>query len=709
METYSNVWQNMAYVITDALTVNEDREYITNPSILYSGSYKGYASKDVIFGCNGIVDGLQNITEYTAIYEDMDTQTGDSLFRCNNGQIIMETYASYDGGASVNERASIIIPSGSTYGVWSDYQASFACNIPIFLYAQREYYNIYINTTKTLEERNEALTHAFNYSKGDASPDGQEFRLEVQWTTSTWTNDTQPQITGQPYIQGVKGKIISGKLALYRIDGIVDDKLKYGIKNTATFYDLEYTTDGVNWTQTDTFPFDFIYRPRINELGTFSYALSFWNTDVPIWKDEDDADDYINDEKPITEAENWDKISPQYPPQNPTGEPEDETEFGEVYTRNVFSQLYLCDVGALYEISNALFDYDVTTLSGIWEDIKKGLEMYGSDPMEVVQGLRYYPFDLSQYFTNIQSQNYIYFGAYQLQLQNSSVQKLIYCNGYIDLGSIPIKRGYNDWRDFEPYTKLSIYLPYVGTFPLDAKKYYGKNVNIRYFIDLRTGACTACLIADGVLLDWFDGIIGTEMPITLTDYSSYAQSQLNIIMRNAGIGIAAEGMSGNVISKVMKGSLNYVDNANAAQAAAQSTPLQSSLAAQTGAQYAGVAVGAAAVGSAALVGGVAVGTAMKTSFDMMRSGTAAHTKTRPASSAMINQYLPQYPYFRFEVMEIDESPYLNELYGRPSNASGIIANFSGYLEAEDVMLICPIATDNERQEIIDLVKTGIYI
>ena len=76
---------------------------------------------------------------------------------------------------------------------------------------------------------------------------------------------------------------------------------------------------------------------------------------------------------------------------------------------------------------------------------------------------------------------------------------------------------------------------------------------------------------------------------------------------------------------------------------------------------------------------------------------------------MINQYLPQYAMFIFEYMEIDESDYLNELYGRPTNKSGTIGSFSGYLEADDIMLICPIATDNERQEIIDLVRAGIYI
>ena len=600
----------------------------------------------------------------------------------------------WTGGVEAN---SIQIGNGSTsYPITQVFVES---NIPIFETREEAYAYIIGESDGT---------NAINYNASPVSPDGQHFEIQVQWTTSTWTNDNQPQVTGQPYFQGVRGKITSGLLALYKIDGIQDGKLKYGIKNTATFFDLEYSTDGRTWTQTDEFPFDFIYRKRKNELGTFSYALSEWNTDIPRWSNEEDADDYINGNKPIEDSENWSEISSQYPTGNPTGTAEHHTQFGEVFTRNIFSQLYLCNTGGLYEISNALFDYDVTTLSGLWEDIKKGVEMYGSNPIEVVQGLRFYPVDLSQYFTSISPQQYIYFGAYKLEMQNA-VQKVIYCNGYIDLGSLDIKRSFNDWRDFEPYTKLSIYLPYVGTFPLDVKKYYGKNVLIRYFIDLRTGACTACLIADGVLLDWFDGVIGTDMPITLTDYSSYAQSQLNIIMRNAGLGIAAEGVTGNVGVKSIKAAMTYTDNANAAQSKAIANASKTSLAAQTSAQYAGASIAGAAIGTGVAVGAVGVGTAMKTAFDMMRSGTAAHTKTKPASSAMINQYLPQYPYFRFEIMEIDESAYLNELYGRPSNASGIIANFSGYLEAEDVMLICPIATDNERQEIIDLVKSGIYI
>ena len=717
MNTYNAIYNDgsidFPFSVTDALKVTPERLYVNNPSFMGSGSYTVYNGTSLETFSSGNVSGT--FTEYDCIIENEY-----HLFNCTNPYVGVEMTASIpDFGETYTTSQSIYFPTSVVYSNAGNYGMTAASNIPIFLYSDREWAVIYGDTSKTLQERNEALRHAFNFSSGETSPEGRYFRLEVSWTVGTWTSDNQPQVTGQPFVQGVKGKITNCTTAedgteyvpftLYKIEGIDDNKLKYGIINNATFADLEYTTDGMSWTSTDTFPFEFIYRPRINELGTFAYALSEWNTDLPYFEDPDDAEDYIDGNKPISDADNWDKISPQYPPNNPTGIPEDETEFGEVYTRNIFSQMYLCNTAALYEISNALFDYDVTTLSGLWEDIKKGLEMYGSDPMEVVQGLRYYPFDLSQYFTSVQSQNYIYFGAYQLQLQNSSVNKLIYCNGYIDLGTVKIDRYYKDWKDFEPYTKVSVYLPYVGCFPLDAKKYYGKNVLVRYFIDLRTGACTACLIANDILLDYFDGIIGTEMPITLTDYSSYAQSQLNIIMRNAGIGIAAEGMAGNVITKTMGAALNYNENAQAVQEAALMSPSTSSLAAQTAGSYGTQAIAGAAIGASALVGTVAVGTAMKTAFDVMKTGTAAYTKTRPASSAMINQYLPQYPYFRFEIMEIDESAYLNELYGRPSNASGIIANFSGYLEAEDVMLICPIATDNERQEIIDLVKSGIYI
>ena len=492
-------------------------------------------------------------------------------------------------------------------------------------------------------------------------------------------------------------------------------------------------------------PFYSTYNSSLGVTEYEGYLALGLSTNIPIWDNEDDADDYLAGDKDITDATNWNKISQDTVWSNTitnlTEEPETTTQFGEVYTRAFFSQMYLCNTATLYKISNALFDYDVTTLSGLWEDIKKGTEMYGTNPMEVVQGLRYYPFDLSQVFTNVENSGNVWIGAYNLNLDGDIAKKVIYQNGYINLGTMRIRRTFKDWRDFEPYTNLYIYLPYVGRYALDLRRYYDKDVNIRYYIDLRTGACVACLIADGVLLDWFDGIIGTEMPITLTDYSSYAQSQLSIIMRNAGIGTGGAGYLGNKGIGIAKkqyqihqelgdlaskqyssayegayksianyqlangGTVNLAGTETAAGVMAQ----QASAASAAGASKAGALAGAGVAAAGVAAAGAVAIVGMKTAFELTQSGTAGFTRARTSSSAMINQFLPQYPTFIFEVQEIDESEYLNELYGRPSNASGRLGDFSGYLEAEDIMLICPIATDNEREEIINLVKAGIYI
>ncbi len=570
----------------------------------------------------------------------------------------------------------------NTYRI--DFGGVYQTNIPIF--ATSEEKEEYVNRNTSDARAIELLKGALNFIEGETSPDGREFRIEVQWTTSTWINDNQPTVIGQPYIQGVKGKITNCTVdafgneyvpfTLYKIDGINDGKLKYGIiNNNAEFYDLEYTTDGVNWTPTDVFPFEFIYRRRINELGTFSYALSEWNTDVPMWDNPDDAQDYIDGNKPISDADNWDKISPQYPPNNPTGIPDDITEMGEVYTRAFFSQQYICSVNALQEISNAFFDTDSGGITGIVDDIIKGLRMYGNDVSQAIQGLMFFPIDLNQVFHSVQSQNYIYFGGYQFQMQNN-VSKIIYPNGYIDFGSFDLKPSFNNYRDHNPYTRLYVYLAYCGWMELDIDRYINKTVSIRYYLDTRTGGVLACLFANGVLTDYQNGQMGVQMPITTTSYTDFANAQIQTLLT-----------FGN-------GQMSNAQNI-----------------AQMGGQLAseGVAMGAIGVGATALGGiGLGVGGA-KTLYGLTQNNINNFNKTKGASTSMLNLYLPQECMFLFEIQESDETSNERSLQGYPTNASGQIQSFNGYLEVDAVNLICGGATDNEKAQIIAQLKSGVII
>ena len=76
---------------------------------------------------------------------------------------------------------------------------------------------------------------------------------------------------------------------------------------------------------------------------------------------------------------------------------------------------------------------------------------------------------------------------------------------------------------------------------------------------------------------------------------------------------------------------------------------------------------------------------------------------------MLNMFLPQECMFMFEVQEAMPTEYERELVGLPSNASGIVASFNGYLECEQVNLVCSGATAKEQTEILRYLYNGVYI
>lgn len=525
--------------------------------------------------------------------------------------------------------------------------------------------------------------------KDEASPDGEFFTITNMWTHGTWLNDTQPQVSGQPNYRNFRAKMTDGTFSLFKypVGEIQDGKLKMGIKNNATFVDMQYSTNGIDWINTDVFPFEYFLRKRVNELGEFDYALTFSNSKIPVFKDEQTAQDYSDGLVDISEADNWTEISQNYPIINSTATSDDNTTMGQVYTRSFFSQQYICSESVIQQISNALFDIDSGGATGIWDDIKRGLEAYGQSPIDAVQSLIFYPIDLSTVFTNISTQSYVYFGGYKFDLQSgSTVGKIIYPNGYYDFGSFELKYSLGseedqNFRDFSPYCRLFCYLAYIGWVELDTSRYMGKTVNIRYYFDTRTGMCMACLLVStgegtSVLYDYYQGQCGVNMPITLTDYSAYANAQIQTLLGGAND---------------TKGNMGTVFNAGVNMA-------------EKGLLTTGSAMALGSVGAL----GVGIG-ATKTLYGLTQNNINNFNKTKGSSSSMLNMYLPQECMFMFEYQVGEPTANELDLVGYPSNASDLLINFSGYLEVDAVKLSCPHATDNEKAEIIRQLQSGVYI
>lgn len=72
-------------------------------------------------------------------------------------------------------------------------------------------------------------------------------------------------------------------------------------------------------------------------------------------------------------------------------------------------------------------------------------------------------------------------------------------------------------------------------------------------------------------------------------------------------------------------------------------------------------------------------------------------------------HLPQYAFFVFESDNINETSNEILLDGKPSDVSGSVGSFSGYLKVKSVDLHCGRATEKEKQKIKSLLYSGIYI
>jgi len=679
--------------------VNKDEEYRTTP--LAEGTcHAKNSSNDRTFD--------STITDITV--QDSSKRFSLHVNEISNGRVYLSGDSSYNSLGfefrvidsfigTLTENSGELPYKTQVYEYMVDFSASYILNIPIFATSSES--DEYNNPNTTDDRALEILSGALNYY--DEVPEEKIYEFSTiarNYTMDGFGNLTENESEGELY-RGLRIKI-RGLASLYKIPGISNGNLKYGIKLSTTPIICYYSTDyGNTWQnvpgQPTTLPFDFVWRPYEEEdgEGTFWAAVgSGDNKNLFIFDNEEDATEYTSGNSDGRKAKNYSEIM-EGDFDNPTGEDDEETEFGEVKTRGFFSQQYIMDSSCLQALANDLFD---TSAGGFWEEIAKGLGMYGDNPIEAVMGLSFWPVDLTSVFTGVQAAK-VWFGGYGWEPSAGTAIRLMYPNGYKTLGSIAIRRTFRNWRDFSPYTRLYVSLPYVGVYELDLTRYYDKTVEVRYYFDTRTNGCIACLIADGHLMDYFNGQMGVTMPITLTDYAGYANSQISTLLGAGALAAVAATGVGAAVAGAGSAALGLAGTAIGTSGIAGA-------AAAAGA--AGAAGGAVGIGlGGAAVAGTALGA--KTAYGLSQNNINKHNVTKGGSSSMINEYLPQYVEFIFEIQEDCAPDNYGQQYGYPSMKSGSVGSFQGFLKCQSIKLDCGVATENEKNQIKTMLLNGIYI
>ena len=132
------------------------------------------------------------------------------------------------------------------------------------------------------------------------------------------------------------------------------------------------------------------------------------------------------------------------------------------------------------------------------------------------------------------------------------------------VGSITIKgrksRSY-DFLDYEPYTNLSIYLPFIGIKKLDTSICMGRTLKVVYNIDVITGTCRAMIYINGYVMYSFNGNCGVDIPISSMNRAQVEMGFLSSLVGVAGgAGIATVGMAMNNPYAVINGAANSIQS-----------------------------------------------------------------------------------------------------------------------------------------------------
>lgn len=122
---------------------------------------------------------------------------------------------------------------------------------------------------------------------------------------------------------------------------------------------------------------------------------------------------------------------------------------------------------------------------------------------------------------------------------DSGVSSATVNNQYVevDCGSVSLDEDFGNVFDYDPYTKVALYLPFVGIVPLNVADVMRSTINVKYGVDLFTGACIAIVNVsrDGndATLYQYSGNCAVHYPL-----SNVQQSQLlsGLITVAAGVG-----------------------------------------------------------------------------------------------------------------------------------------------------------------------------
>lgn len=322
----------------------------------------------------------------------------------------------------------------------------------------------------------------------------------------------------------------------------------------------------------------------------------------------------------------------------------------------------------LYKLHQAIMSQFASDCfaSNLWEALK----LFFSNPMDFLVGVNLLPFEPTGGPSYTPK-----FGAISFAHAYPSV-----ANQYkdIDCGSVVLDKYWGSCFDYEPYTKIQIWLPYIGYRDLPVDEIMGCTVSVKYRCDCLTGDCIAFI---------YTGVVGQTGPQV---ERVIAQFYGNCAVRVPFGSVSFDNAISNAISLV---------GAAASGGLAKGVPAAMETGGAVGGLVAGGKATAEDIGRSKLTAS-AVSAVEGCKPNVMKGGAAG------ASSGYMSV---QVPYLIRRIPNQNLPSNYKDLKGYPCNIGGILSDFPGLAVVDDIQLNNIPALEEERKEIISWLRGGVLV
>lgn len=351
-----------------------------------------------------------------------------------------------------------------------------------------------------------------------------------------------------------------------------------------------------------------------------------------------------------------------------------------------FTRIYNPTLSQVQDLASYLWTTP-DVIETIWNHIKQFFE----NPMEAMIGFNLVPVPVPDGGTT----------NFKLMYIDTGVQMTAAASQFVDrdCGTLKIERYYGSALDQSPYTKISCFLPYIGTVQLNTDEVMGTTLQVKYRVDICSGSCVAKIFVDGSCLYQYSGHCAIPIPFSAADFSSYVSAAVSVA--KLAIGAATAGAAGVAAGAIPTAAQQTNQVITQATVSAPGTNLPALIPTRSPITE----VSSDQSSTEASFSGISPTSISNTVGEIMTS--KPHVEHSGSFSGNTGYLGIRRPYVIIERPNMCMPAQYQHFNGFPAMISMELGTCKGYTRIQQVQLTGMTATNPEQAEILELLKSGV--